>query len=238
MEAFGRAASLGYRFIETDIHVTADGVIVAIHDPTVDRTTEASGPVSAYSFEELSALDAGFRHLRGGDHPFRGQGIAIPSLEEALATFPDVSFVVDLKGEGVVGPFVDLIERLGVHQRLVVGSFSERRLAEFRRLTGGRVATSTGPAASRRWLISSRIRRPGDGQSSALQLPARVRGIRVVDKRLVDTAHTHGLQVHVWTVNDPLEMAVLLDVGVDGLITDRPDLLKDLLVTRGAWSRP
>ena len=98
------------------------------------------------------------------------------------------------------------------------------------------MATSSGPMLSRKWLLSSRFGRPPGGTASVLQLPAQTRGIRVVDKRLVDTAHANGLQVHVWTVNDPVEMNSLLEVGVDGIITDRPDLLKELLVARGGWA--
>lgn len=235
MEAFSQAVAMGFRFLETDLQVTADGVLVCIHDDTVDRTTDGSGYVSSFDFDQLAALDAGYRHNTVGGHPFRGKGIGIPSLEEAVTALPEVSFVVDLKGEGQVQLLADLIQRLSLHDRLIVGSFSDQRLEEFRKATGGRVATSTGPMLSRMWLLTSRVGRGAGGQASALQLPTQVRGIKVVDKRLVDTAHTHGLQVHVWTVNDPAEMEAYLDLGVDGLITDRPDLLREVLISRGKW---
>ncbi|HEY6628952.1 MAG TPA: glycerophosphodiester phosphodiesterase [Acidimicrobiia bacterium] len=235
MEAFSQAVALGFRFLETDLHVTADGVLVCIHDDTVDRTTEGTGPVSGFRFEELAGLDAGFRHNAAGGYPFRGAGVSVPSLEEAVTRLPDASFVVDLKGEGQVDLLAALIERLSLHDRLIVGSFSDQRLDEFRSATGGRVATSSGPMLSRMWLLTSRVGRGAGGQASALQLPTQVRGIKVVDKRLVDTAHNNGLQVHVWTVNDPAEMESYLDMGVDGIISDRPDLLRDLLISRGQW---
>ena len=235
MEAFSRAVALGFRFIETDLHVTADGVVVCIHDDTVDRTTDGTGLVSNFTFEELAALDAGFRHNSTGGYPFRGLGVAVPSLEEAVTALPDVSFVVDLKGEGQVDLLADLIQRLALQDRLIVGSFSDQRLDEFRRATGGRVATSSGPMLSRMWLLTSRVGRGAGGQASALQLPTQVRGIKVVDRKLVETAHNNGLQVHVWTVNDPGEMEVYLEMGVDGIISDRPDLLRDLLMSRGQW---
>jgi len=235
MEAFLQAVALGFRFLETDLRLTADDVLVCIHDETVDRTTEGTGAVSRFGFDELAALDAGFRHNISGGYPFRGRGVSIPSLEEAVTSLPDTSFVVDLKEEGLVQPLAELIERLSLHDRLIVGSFSDQRLEEFRKATGGRVATSTGPMLSRMWLLTSRVGRGAGGRASALQLPTRVRGIKVVDKRLVDAAHASGLQVHVWTVNEPGEMEAFLDLGVDGIITDRPDYLREVLITRGQW---
>lgn len=236
MAAFTRAVALGFRFLETDLHVTADGVLVCVHDDTVDRTTNGTGAVDNFGFAELSSLDAGFRHNSLGGYPFRGKGVTIPSLEEAVTALPEVSFVVDLKGDGQVPLLAHLIERLSLHDRLIVGSFSDQRLEEFRNATGGKVATSTGPMLSRMWLLTSRVGRGAGGDASALQLPTQVRGVKVVDKKLVDTAHAHGLQVHVWTVNDPAEMETYLDLGVDGIISDRPDLLREVLVSRGQWS--
>ncbi|MDP9494116.1 MAG: glycerophosphodiester phosphodiesterase, partial [Actinomycetota bacterium] len=149
MEAFSQAAALGFRFMETDLHVTADGVLVCFHDDNVDRTTDGSGAVSNFGFAELATLDAGFRHNSLGGYPFRGKGVLVPSLEEAMTTLPEVSFVVDLKVDGLVGLLADLIEELSLHDRLIVGSFSDQRLDDFRQATGGRVATSTGPMLSR-----------------------------------------------------------------------------------------
>jgi len=235
MEAFAGAVSLGFRHLETDLHLTSDGVLVCHHDLTVDRTTDGSGNVGDLTFAQLNSLDAGYRHVGVGGHGFRGIGVRVPALEEAVLAFPGVSFVVDLKTDRSIEPLHQLIERLGLHDRLIVGSFSDRRLREFRAFSGGRVATSTGAAASRSWLLASRIGRGAGSEASALQLPVRSRGIRVVDRRLVVSAHASGLQVHVWTVNDPVEMIALLDIEVDGIITDRPDLLKEVLVERGEW---
>ncbi|HSK06617.1 MAG TPA: glycerophosphodiester phosphodiesterase [Acidimicrobiia bacterium] len=235
MEAFAGAVSLGFRHLETDLHLTSDGVLVCHHDLTVDRTTDGSGSVADLTFDQLSSLDAGYRHLGVGGHVFRGTGIRVPALEEAVLAFPEVCFVVDLKTDRAIEPLHRLIERLGLRDRLIVGSFSDRRLRAFRDLSRGRVATSTGAAASRSWLLASRIGRGVRGEASALQLPVRSRGIRVVDRRLVASAHARGLQVHVWTVNLPAEMTALLEMEVDGIITDRPDLLKEVLVGRGEW---
>lgn len=235
MLAFSEAVALGFRHLETDLHLTSDGVVVCHHDLTVDRTTDGSGPVGDFTFAKLASLDAGYRHVGPGGYAFRGTGVRVPSLEEALLAFPEVSLVVDLKTDNLVEPLHRLIERLALHDRLIVGSFSDRRLDEFRAVSEGRVATSTGAAASRSWLAASRIGRGARGEARALQLPVRSRGVRVVDRRLVGVAHDRGLQVHVWTVNSPLEMTELLDLGVDGIITDRPDLLKEVLVERGEW---
>lgn len=227
---------MGYRHIETDIRMTSDGVIVCLHDSTVDRTTDASGAVSSYTFSELSALDAGYRHADKDEYPFRGRGVQISSFEEVVTTFPDVSFVVDIKSDGMAERFARLIDRLEVHEQVIVGAFSDERLAEFRRLSSGRVATSTGPMLSRMWLLASRAGRGVGSEASALQVPTHMRGVRVVDEKLVQAANKSGLQVHVWTVNETREMEHLLDIGVDGLITDRPDRLKSLLVERGDWA--
>jgi glycerophosphoryl diester phosphodiesterase len=238
MEAFSGAVSLGYRHVETDLHLTRDGTLVCLHDHTVDRTTDGSGLVSELTFDELGGLDAGYRHSGTEGPVFRGRGIRVPSLEETVLTFPDVAFVVDLKTENLVGPLIEIIDRLDLHDRLIVGSFSDRRLDEFRAAAGGRVATSTGAGLSRSWVLASRMGRGVRCDAAALQLPRRSRGVRVVDGRLVAAAHDSGLQVHVWTVNHPGEMAELLDLGVDGIITDRPDLLKEVLIERGAWEAP
>jgi glycerophosphoryl diester phosphodiesterase len=235
MDAFSGAVALGYRHLETDLHLTRDGVLVCIHDHTLDRTTDGTGPVGDLTFAELAKLDAGYRHHDAEGAVHRGKGIRVPSLEEAVLAFPDVSFVVDLKTENLVGPLYDLIERIGLHDRLIVGSFSDRRLDEFRAVAGSRVATSTGAALSRSWVIASRMGRGVRCEALALQLPRTSRGVRVIDRRLVDSAHGLGLQVHVWTVNKPDEMAELLDLGVDGIITDRPDVLKAVLVERRLW---
>ncbi len=235
MESFSGAFEMGYRHIETDLHITSDGILVCVHDHTVDRTTEGSGDVSAYTFDEIRALDAGYRHGSRDGYTFRGKGIAIPSLEQVVTDLPDVSLVVDIKIDGLARPFADLIDRLGIRERLVVGGFSDDRINEFREITGGRVPTSTGPALSRMWVLASRVGRGGGGDASALQLPTQIRGVRVIDEKLLRSAHEAGLQVHVWTVNDVHEMTKLLDLGADGLVTDRPDLLKSLLVERGEW---
>lgn len=234
--SFRGAYELGYRHFETDLHRTADDVLVCFHDPTVDRTTEGSGRVESLTLEQLQSLDAGFRHGTVDGYSYRDRGVTVPTLRWVLETFPDVSVVVDMKCDGLAGLLADLIEELEAHDRLIVGSFADDRLLEFQGLTGGRVPVSSGPALARMWVLASRVGRGAGGDVAALQLPSRMRGVRIVDEKLVAVAHKSGLQVHVWTVNDHGEMRSLLDIGVDGLITDRPDRLKEILIERGQWS--
>lgn len=236
MEAFSGAVDLGCRHLETDLHITADGQLVCIHDPTVDRTTDGSGEVASHTLEELAQLDAGFRHAGPEGYRYRGQGIRIPTLEEVATAFPGAALVLDLKVDGMEQPLARLLDRLDLYGRVIVGGFDDARIEALHRETEGRVAISTGPTLSRLWVIASRVGRGGGGEAQALQVPTRIRGVQVVDRRLVESAHAHGLQVHVWTVNDIEEMGGLLDIGVDGIITDRPDLLKDLLIERGEWT--
>ncbi len=235
MTAFAGAHDLGFRWFETDLHLTRDGVLVCLHDDTLDRTTDRTGPIWDVDFSDLAGIDAGHAHEMDGSFPFRGAGVTVPSLEELVTAFPSVSVVVDLKQDGLAGPLAHLIERLDLWDRLVVGSFSDRRLREFRVATGDRVATSTGPIASVRALLGALAGR-APKLADAVQLPRSQSGIPVVTARTVRGFRAGGYDVHVWTVNDPAEMRLLLDWGVGGIITDRPDVLKEVLLERGEWT--
>lgn len=235
MTAFAGAYELGFRWFETDLHLTRDGAVVCLHDDTLDRTTDGTGPIGEVESSDLAGIDAGHAHEIDGDHPYRGAGATIPLLEELVTTFLDASVVVDLKQDGLAVPLARLIERLDLWDRLVVGSFSDRRLAEFRAVTDNRVATSTGPIASVRALLGALMGR-APKLADAVQLPRYQSGIPVVTARSVKGFLAGGYDVHVWTVNDPAEMRLLLDWGVNGIITDRPDLLKDVLQDRGQWT--
>jgi glycerophosphoryl diester phosphodiesterase len=226
MLAFGSALDAGADHLETDLHATADGHLVCFHDHTVDRTTDGTGPVSRFDLAELRRLDAGYRHRLDGDFPFRGRGIRVPTLGEVLATFPDIGVVVDLKEDGLEELLVDVLDRTGAWDRVIVGSFSDARLARIRDLSRGRVTLSAGPNSIRLWWLRSRLRRPGPAGFAALQVPPTWGGLVVVDRLLVEAAHSAGLAVHVWTVNHPSEMERLRSLGVDALITDRVDLAR------------
>jgi glycerophosphoryl diester phosphodiesterase len=225
LHAFRHAAALGYRYLETDVHVTRDGHLVAFHDAVLDRMTDQPGVLATVLASDLARIRI------AGEH-------AVPSMAELLEELPDCRFNVDLKAPGAAPALAALVERTGAHDRLCVGSFSARPLQLFRRLTGGRVATSAAPAEVAWFLAASwpRVSRLVRSRPFvALQVPRRHGRLPLVTRSVVRRAHAAGLQVHVWTVDEPTEMEALLDLGVDGLITDRTDLLKDVLLRRGLW---
>ncbi len=234
MPAFQGAVDLGYRYIETDVHVTRDGRVVVFHDDDLSRLTNGSGKVWEWPWADLRHLDAG--HTFGPDEgfPWRDRGVGIPLLEDVLATFADRSFNIDLKQAGIEAAVAAEIDRLGAQDRVMIGSFFDRRIRRFRRVTAGRVATSAGPLEVAGALTAARLGRPAAGPADAYQVPERARGLVVASARFVAAAHAAGKHVHVWTVNDAGSMHRLLDLGVDGIITDRPDILNEVLAEREA----
>jgi glycerophosphoryl diester phosphodiesterase len=235
MMAFSHAHESGLRWIETDLHVSRDGHVVCIHDDTVDRTTNASGPVSDFTAAELGVLDAAFHFDVAGDRPYRDQGHGVPTLEDLATEFDDCRLVVDLKQDGLTPVLWELIRRLDIADRVIVGSFSDRRLSEFRQISDGAVATSAGPRAVARALAAAALTTP-PLLADALQVPVSARGVPIVTARSVSKFHKAGYQVHVWTVNSSKQMHRLLDLGVDAIITDRPDALKAVMIERGVWT--
>lgn len=222
MAAFDHAVRLGYRYVETDVHATADGRLVAFHDDALDRVTDRRGAIAELPWEEVRAARVG--------------GEAIPLLEDLLGAWPDLRVNIDPKRDASVAPLVEVLKRTGAYDRVCVGAFSERRLGRFRRLTEDRVCTGMGPRAVALLRLASAglpgLRTGGD----CAQVPVRQGPVVLVDRRFVATAHRRGIPVHVWTIDDAAEMARLLDLGVDGIMTDRPALLKEVLVERGQWS--
>ncbi|MGW2744624.1 glycerophosphodiester phosphodiesterase [Streptomyces sp. NPDC001450] len=220
---FRRAVDLGYRYIETDVHTTADGKLVAFHDSTLDRVTDGAGRIADLPWQDVS-------HARvGGREP-------VPLFEELLETFPEVRWNVDLKAEPALRPFLELIERTNAWGRVCVGSFSEARVLRAQRLAGPRLATSFGTRGVltlrlRSWGLPASVRR----SAVAAQVPEAQSGVPVVDERFVRAAHARGLQVHVWTINEPERMHRLLDLGVDGIMTDHIDTLRKVMEDRGVW---
>ncbi len=238
--AFEGAVALGYRYIETDLRMTKDGAIVCFHDERLERTTDGRGRVADLTLDELRRLDAGHRFRSGGAHPFRGRGLVVPTLDEALALHPDLRLNVEIKqrSPAMERALWDEIDRLDAHERLLVAAEHDPLVHRFRALRPRR-AMPTSPGIRgvlRFWAgVRSGLWRFDRYAFQALQVPARWRGITVVDRAFVDAAHDHGLHVHVWTIDEPAEMRALLDLGVDGLMTDRPDRLKDVMVERGLW---
>ncbi|GGY08865.1 glycerophosphodiester phosphodiesterase [Streptomyces anandii] len=220
---FRRAVALGYRYIETDVHATADGRLVAFHDTTLDRVTDGSGRIADLPWEDV-------RHARvGGREP-------VPLFEELLETFPEVRWNIDVKAEPALLPLLELVERHGAWGRVCVGSFSEARVVRAQRLAGPRLATSYGTRGVlglrlRSWGVPAALRR----SAVAAQVPVSQSGVPVVDPLFLRAAHARGLHVHVWTVNEPKRMHRLLDLGVDGIMTDHIDTLREVMEDRGVW---
>jgi glycerophosphoryl diester phosphodiesterase len=230
MKAFEAAVRLGFRYVETDVHATRDGHLVAFHDDTLDRVTDSTGTITEMSWRQVS------RARIGGKEP-------VPLLEDLLGTFPELRLNIDIKSSGAVLPLVRAIERTRAHDRVCVTSFSDqRREAAIMRLTAP-VATSAGQnttaafraAASLPPLVRPAVVAKALRHVDGVQVPPHRYGIEVVNPTTVAAAHEVGRFVHVWTVNEVPEMVRLLDLGVDGIMTDRADLLKEVLVARGQW---
>ncbi|MEU5695275.1 glycerophosphodiester phosphodiesterase family protein [Actinosynnema sp. NPDC020468] len=224
LAAFRRAAAEGFAYLETDVHATSDGVVVVHHDETLDRTTDGHGPVAGQPWSVVS------RAKVGGREP-------VARLEDLLEELPDALVNVDVKADSAVGPVLEVLRRTGSTGRVCLASFSDRRLARLRAAAGPGLLTSMGPRNAGALWASGRVpplRLPVHG--AVAQVPVRQGRLVVVDGRFVRAAHRRGVEVHVWTVDAPAEMAALLDLGVDGLVTDRPDLLREVLRGRGQWS--
>jgi glycerophosphoryl diester phosphodiesterase len=225
LAAFGRAVALGYRYLETDGRVTSDGVLLAFHDDVLDRVTDRSGRIDGLRWSEVSRARV---RDGGGDH-------RVPLLDEVLGAWPDVRVNIDPKHDASVAPLVEVLRRAQAFDRVCVAAFSDRRLARFRRLTGGQVCTGMGPAEIARLRIASLGGVAGPLGGACVQVPVRQGPIPIVDRRFVVAAHRRGLPVHVWTIDDADEMEQLLELGVDGIMTDRPVVLKDVLQRRRQW---
>jgi glycerophosphoryl diester phosphodiesterase len=221
MPAFRHAVALGYTYLETDVHATSDGVLVAFHDPDLSRTCDRAGVIGELPWREVSAARV------AGTEP-------IPRFEELIEEFPDARVNVDCKADGAVEGLVAALRRLDCLDRICVGSFSDRRLRRLRRELGPGLCTSIGPVQVAGLTYARRF--VGGGQ--AAQVPVRAGRVEIVTGQMVARAHRSGLQVHVWTIDESDEMHRLLDLGVDGLMTDRPQVLKDVLVGRDAWHAP
>ena len=238
MLAFEHGVSFGADALELDLQLTRDGELVVIHDFQVDRTTDGAGPVSHFTLDELRRLDAGYRFtLDGGKtFPYRGQGVTIPTLRAVFERFPTLRVNMDLKESTPEreGRLWRLLQEMDAVERVLIGSFDYPPMMRFRTITGGRVATG----ATRReiaWFLTSfytgrlaRFRPAFD----ALQVPETDHGFRIVTSRMIAASHRLDLDVHVWTIDTSSDMRRLLMWGADGVMSDRPDLLAQVLAER------
>ena len=216
--------------LEMDVRLTRDGHVVVIHDETVDRTTDGTGPVSSFTLEELQRLDAGHRFVDPrGEASFRGRGVNVPLFEDVLLGFPGMRLNVEVKEPGAAGPLVDVVRRHGAETRVLVAAEHERSRDAARGYPG-----PWGASRTHVFWFWALHRLPGGGpytpSADILQVPEVWRGLRVVTPSFVRAAHRRNLPVQVWTVDDPADMRRLLAMGVDGIQTDRPDLLARVLV--------
>jgi glycerophosphoryl diester phosphodiesterase len=223
MKAFEYAVGLGYRYIETDAYATRDGTLISFHDDKLDRVTQAKGMIETASDADIKAARI------GGTEP-------IPLMEELLARWPDVRVNIDPKHDAAVAPLIALIKRMGAEGRVCIGSFSDKRIRQVQDAFDGRVCTSFGPRGilklkSASWGLPLKGWREG-----CAQVPVKASNVTIVNRRFVEAAERNGLQVHVWTIDDEAEMRRLIDIGVHGLMTDRPALLKRVLVEKGRWA--
>jgi len=220
LAAFERVYRLGFRYFETDARATRDGVAYACHDARLDRLTGDDREIARLLSRDVDAL-----RLRGGE--------PLARIEELLDAFADVRFAIDVKAADAIEPTCRAIERLDAADRVCLASFSYRRLARQRSRLPTAVSSASAPEVARAVL---RLGMPP--AAHCLQVPIRSGPTSIVTPGLLSRAHRAGLQVHVWTVDDPTLMHSLLDLGVDGLMTDRVDLLKDVLLDRGQWKDP
>ena len=224
--AFATAVDMGYRYLETDVHVSRDGEVFAFHDPHLRRVTGTDGDIGDLDAEQVLAARVGGTE-------------SIPTMRELFEAFPRARFNIDVKVAAAIEPTARLIDECGAHERVCLAAFSSARLRRLRQLLGDRVATSMGTAeiALLRGLPLRRARawvaRAG---ASCVQVPPNRGPLVVITDRFVEHCDELGLPVHAWTVDEPEQMRDLLDRGVTGIITDRIDVLRDVLTARGQWS--
>lgn len=233
MYALERYAAMGVDILEMDLHMTADGEIILIHDDTVDRTTEGTGDVRQMTLAEVQSFDAGWYWTDDEEtYPFRGQGITIPTLREVFETFPDFAMIAEIKQEepSMAAPLCDLIREYGMENKVLIPSFSDVAIQDFRQ-TCPEVATAASEGevldfVVRGFLLLGATITP---DYEALHVPESRYNIPIVTRLFLWFAHNRNLEVHIWTINDPEDMQRFIDMGVDGIMTDRTDFLLELL---------
>lgn len=223
MRAFEAAVAMGYRYLETDAYACRDGTLLSFHDDRLDRVTDRTGLVAALDYSEV-------RDARvDGREP-------IPLMEDLLAAWPEVRLNIDPKSDSAVAPLIAAIRRTNAVERVCIGSFSSRRIRQVRDALGPKLCTSLGPQG----ILQLRLKSYGmplpGFTAGAAQVPVAAGRIPIADAAFLRAAHAAGLQVHVWTIDDRAEMERLLNLGVDGVMTDRPALLKEVLQARGGWA--
>jgi len=224
LRAFQDAVDLGYQYVETDVHATSDGVLVAFHDDDLKRTCGEDLAIATSTWSRLSSA-----RIDGTD--------PIPLMEDLLGSWPDLRINIDCKSEGALEPLVATIKRTNSIDRVCIGSFSDSRLQRIRDALGDKACTSMGPREVAKFVAATNIRTPFSLPPTvyAAQVPVKQSGLPIVTNRAVQLARKMGVAIHVWTIDDPLEIAQLLDLGVDGVMSDDTRALRDVFAARGFW---
>ena len=234
LKAFQYSAKMGVDALELDVHSTADGTLVVHHDASVDRTTDGRGRVNELTIDAIKKLDAGYIFsIDGGQtFPFRGKGVTVPTLEEIFDALPEMTFNIEPKQHtpSIIAPLCNLLRERKMTDKTIVGSFNQTTIDDFRRQCP-EVATSASPSEVSRFLA---LQKTGIADSynppmQALQIPRNLGSLQIVTKDFVEAAHRRNLKVHIWTINETADMQRLIEMGVDGIMTDYPDRLLTLL---------
>ena len=234
MLAFQNAVDLGVDMLEMDLHITSDGVLVLMHDETVDRTTDGTGEIESMTLTEIKQLDAAYDWSPddGATFPYRGQGIQVATLEEVFTAFPEMRMTIEIKktNSSMAKPFCDLIRAYDMQEKVLVASFHDERLKEFR-AECPEVATSSAKDETTVFVLMTKVFLGGFYSPAfySLQVPEKSGGITVMTPAFVKAAHARNLAVEPWTINDAETMRKFIEWGVDGIITDRPDIMMEVL---------
>ena len=247
MAAFAVAESIGVDFLDIDVHMSKDGHLVGIHDHTVDRTTNGHGRVDTYTLAELQTLDAGyhFQDLQG-NYSYRGKGVSIPALEEVFNTYGakyhlhfEIKDAYPKDGPSLIEEKLwTLIQKYAMEKRVIVGAFQQKIIERFQQLSAGQVAVGAGTAEVAQFVVAHKLCIPGlyHQRSDVLEIPLRSYGINLKDRSLIERAHQLDMQVYYWTIDDQPTMQELIELGADGIFTNRPDLLKEVMSETRAYS--
>jgi glycerophosphoryl diester phosphodiesterase len=230
LPSFALARALGASYLELDVHGTKDGVVVVLHDPTLDRTTDGTGPVREQTWDSVAELDAGYRYTPDGRcFPYRGQGARIPTLESVLRELRGCCFNIEIKQENppIVQQVFDVLRRARAIGRTLLAAEHHSIMERIRSTGRGSVVTSMSAFEVAEFIdrLAKNNWQDYTMPARAAQIPCTYAGIELVTRESVDALHRFGCEVHVWTINDPDEIERLLDLGVDGIMSDLPGLV-------------
>ncbi|WP_108671683.1 glycerophosphodiester phosphodiesterase [Peribacillus acanthi] len=243
MVAFQQAVNMGVDALEFDIHITKDGELVTIHDPTVDRTTEGVGKVSEMTLEQIQKLDAGYQFQDlDGNFSYRGKGVYIPTVEEVFSTFPNMKMVMEIKNDNpserideIAAKLWKLIEIHKLQDKVLIAAFDQTIIDTFNSYSKGKVALAGGKQEIKKFVVYHTLflRNLYQPKVDAIEVPVKESIFDLTKKNLIDGAHRRGMDVHYWTIDDKDQMKQLIKNGADGIITNRPDLMLQLLNEMG-----